>query len=524
MGSGRCRTIATHQSSSMLPAAAAALQTKPRIGPANDPLEREADRVADAVVSNQALSSGSVSRGSGIQRMCADCAEEEKDTVRLQRKDEEEEILTKPADAGTTPSSAGAAQSAADAVGDGGVPLSASARSYFEPRLNADFSGVRIHTHGRAQTASRNIGARAYTLGRDIAFADGQFDERSDRGRHLLSHELTHVMQQDAATDPIIRRARYGTGKPPDHWKKFGLIPVPDTERDRVDRAVAIVDRTVGNRDGFSACHDHYKEKCPNGKADTLTNMWNKAVIWKMTKPTGGERARGDTPGSHMAYTDAGLAGGVDDLAKTLMHETGHNCGIPGDATHWRADQIAIYCIGPNRNEVSLSIGGAFGGTLPMFLVSYRRFLGDWASGRLRLTLGADLDIMGPIFEGVSAATRTPADRREPGEFGSIMAGGQFNLGGFGGTRFGGFSLRLETGLGAGRFNVPRGAGTADDTTTLAPSWILQVGPRAEFLIPISNRSLALPISIGAAYRLVQPLNSEAQALHGILGTFEARF
>ncbi len=185
---------------------AADLQPKLQIGPANDPLERDADKAADAVVSNQVLAAGTISRATGIQRMCAECAAEEKDTVRLQREDEEEEILTKPADAGRPSPADGAARSAADAVGSGGVPLSPAARSYFEPRFNTDLSGVRIHTHGRAQTASRSIGARAYTLGRDIAFANGQFDEGSHQGRHLLAHELAHVVQQGHAPTPVIRR------------------------------------------------------------------------------------------------------------------------------------------------------------------------------------------------------------------------------------------------------------------------------------------------------------------------------
>ncbi len=499
------------------------LQPKLRIGPANDPLEREADRVADAVVSNQALMAGTVPQAAGIQRKCAGCEAEEHDTVRLQREDQEEEILTKPVDAGRPASPAGAAQSAAAAVGSGGVPLSPAARSYFEPRFNTDFSAVRIHTHGRAQAASRDIGARAYTLGRDIAFADGQFDESSDHGRRLLAHELTHVVQQRNAPENTVRRAVLGSGTPPKFSKRKTAV-VPEDEREHVRAAMGIVDRTVDDPEGFAACHDHYAKKCPGGSSDTLANVWAKAQIWRITDEGVSELAKGRVGGDHIAYTQRGFNESAEALASTLMHEAGHNCGIPGDATHWHADQISIYCLGPQRNELSLSAGGRFGSDLPIVMMSYRRFLGDWVSGRLRLTLGADLDLTGVASEAADTGTGISARIREPTEFGSAMVGAQMNLGGFGGPRFGGFSLRLETGLGAGRFRVPSEPRADNATTRLAPSWVLQIGPRAEFMIPISKRSLALPLSIGAAYRLAQPLNSDAEALHGLMGSIELRF
>ena len=57
-----------------------------------------------------------------------------------------------------------------------------------------DFSGVRIHTDATAREAARGIRAEAYTVGQDIFF-DENFDVRTSQGRHLLAHELTHVVQ-----------------------------------------------------------------------------------------------------------------------------------------------------------------------------------------------------------------------------------------------------------------------------------------------------------------------------------------
>jgi hypothetical protein len=91
-----------------------------------------------------------------------------------------------------------------------GRPLDHSALAYFEPRIGHDFSDVRIRTGPQADTAARSLGARAFTLGRDIVFADGEYATGSDRGRRLLAHELTHVVQQSrpgSGAQALVQRA-----------------------------------------------------------------------------------------------------------------------------------------------------------------------------------------------------------------------------------------------------------------------------------------------------------------------------
>jgi uncharacterized protein DUF4157 len=41
--------------------------------------------------------------------------------------------------------------------------------------------------------------ARAYTVGREVVFADGQFAPKNSDGQSLLAHELAHVVQQSSA-------------------------------------------------------------------------------------------------------------------------------------------------------------------------------------------------------------------------------------------------------------------------------------------------------------------------------------
>ncbi|MGO4836513.1 DUF4157 domain-containing protein, partial [Rhizobiaceae sp. 2RAB30] len=53
-----------------------------------------------------------------------------------------------------------------------------------------------------AATAARDIDARAYTLGTNIAFAPGEYAPATRQGGGLLAHELAHVAQQSG----VIRR------------------------------------------------------------------------------------------------------------------------------------------------------------------------------------------------------------------------------------------------------------------------------------------------------------------------------
>ncbi|MEP7309651.1 MAG: DUF4157 domain-containing protein [Acidobacteriota bacterium] len=77
-----------------------------------------------------------------------------------------------------------------------GVPLSAQLRSYFEPRFGHDFGRVRIHADGLAAEGARAVRARAYALGTDIVFGSAQYAPGTVHGKRLLAHELAHVVQQ----------------------------------------------------------------------------------------------------------------------------------------------------------------------------------------------------------------------------------------------------------------------------------------------------------------------------------------
>ncbi len=89
----------------------------------------------------------------------------------------------------------------------GGYPLPRHVRSFFEPRFGQDFSGIRFHTDKRADNLARRINSRAFTLGKDVMFGDGQYQPNSSEGKRLIAHELTHTVQQGRRLDsPIVQR------------------------------------------------------------------------------------------------------------------------------------------------------------------------------------------------------------------------------------------------------------------------------------------------------------------------------
>jgi hypothetical protein len=158
------------------------IQAKLKVGAVDDPLEREADRVADQVMRMPAPEVATTPAPLQISRKCADCEDEQK----LQKK---EAVPAAPALSEAPPSVHAALRSP-------GQPLDAATRGYFEPRFGRDFSSVRVHTDAAAAQSAREVNAHAYTVGNTIAFDSGRFAPGSHEGRRLLAHELTHALQQ----------------------------------------------------------------------------------------------------------------------------------------------------------------------------------------------------------------------------------------------------------------------------------------------------------------------------------------
>lgn len=166
------------------------LQAKLTVSNPNDVYEQEADRVADQVmrmadpqhrpVSNTALS---------LQRKCNSCEEE------LRRSPESPAVPT--VDAAT--------EQSIGSLSGRGSPLPQSVRAFMEPRFNADFSAVRVHTDSNAHSLARAVDAKAFTVGNNVVFGAGHFTPQTDDGKRLLAHELAHTIQQLGPAPRIAR-------------------------------------------------------------------------------------------------------------------------------------------------------------------------------------------------------------------------------------------------------------------------------------------------------------------------------
>jgi len=145
------------------------LQRKLTIGASNDPLELEADRVADQVLAAPTHSSVSgaplrIQRYSGQAKEGSDTSPASVDSV----------------------------------LASSGRPLEPALRQDMEQRFGHDFSGVRVHSGAAAEQSARDVNAHAYTVGHDIVFGAGRFAPGTHDGRRLLAHELAHVVQQES--------------------------------------------------------------------------------------------------------------------------------------------------------------------------------------------------------------------------------------------------------------------------------------------------------------------------------------
>ncbi|HLE57251.1 MAG TPA: DUF4157 domain-containing protein [Rhodothermia bacterium] len=181
------------------------IQPKLTVSAPGDIYEREADRVADAVIAGNSPAMGPISQN--VQPMLSRM---------FARPEDKYDSVTPPEGESATDSSEGSPaeeevqrcaigeagavtgrfEQSLQAVQGSGETLSAATDSFMGTRFDRDFSSVRVHSDARSDTLAKGVNARAFTLGNDIFFARSQYQPESRDGRRLLAHELTHVVQQ----------------------------------------------------------------------------------------------------------------------------------------------------------------------------------------------------------------------------------------------------------------------------------------------------------------------------------------
>ncbi|NVH74223.1 DUF4157 domain-containing protein [Paraburkholderia sp. JPY432] len=155
-----------------------------------------------------------------------------------------------------------------DVVASPGEPLDVGTRQFMEERFQQDFSHVRAHTDPRARQSADAVGAQAYTVGQHIVFGGGGPDVRSAGGRHLLAHELAHVVQQSRGGtppgidgDPLLERDA-------DHAADHAMRGQPGSVA--VSRAsgvgLARLDKSDATASGQPQTETRYKVMLPEGE------------------------------------------------------------------------------------------------------------------------------------------------------------------------------------------------------------------------------------------------------------------
>ncbi|MEO5564927.1 MAG: DUF4157 domain-containing protein [Chitinophagaceae bacterium] len=196
----KCET-ADECSAASTTANAVKVQTKLKVGAVDDPLEHEADVMANKVMSMQPVSAVESSGTQNIQRKCSHCEEEDK----AQRKPLSSFIQRKETGAGTV---AGDAITSQVSSSKGrGESMDDGTKSFMESRFGTDFNGVKIHNDTESIQMNRELSAKAFTVGSDIYFNEGQYQPHSSEGKNLLAHELTHTIQQGGGIERKIQKA-----------------------------------------------------------------------------------------------------------------------------------------------------------------------------------------------------------------------------------------------------------------------------------------------------------------------------
>jgi hypothetical protein len=150
------------------------------IGRADDPAERQADRMADAALKN--LGSYDDAGVSTINRRAVD-------DDPLGGTDVDPDV-----------------QRSIDAKRGGGRPLGDRENAAFSDSYGVDLSGVRVHTDSDADRLSRSLQADAFTTGNDVFFRRGKYEPGSAQGDQLIGHELAHVASESAGASRSIHR------------------------------------------------------------------------------------------------------------------------------------------------------------------------------------------------------------------------------------------------------------------------------------------------------------------------------
>jgi hypothetical protein len=86
-----------------------------------------------------------------------------------------------------------------------------SSMSFIDRLIGRPLSNIRVHKDQRAGDLAARLGARAFTVGRDIYIKPELADTTTAEGASLLAHELTHITEQSGGGSvamPLLNNGR----------------------------------------------------------------------------------------------------------------------------------------------------------------------------------------------------------------------------------------------------------------------------------------------------------------------------
>ena len=342
----------------------------PAVGAADDPVEHEADVLAQEMLKSERKPCGCEGAGGSCQ-----CGSGGGETVRRKATG---------APSGPTPPTLALT---------GGSPLAPDDRSFFEARSGLDLSGVRVHADALTGEAARGIGALAFTRGSAIGFAAGQYQPGTPSGRNLLAHELAHVVLGHSG----VRRRIDGESR--SDWERQERLAKEWAERERRHRA------------WLAAVEQHRLRELPAQSATIGAER---------------ERTALATLAQQSASIDA-VAGGQGWLSATLTSQGYAGPSLPEIKLAWGNALVAAEAVRPRRPGEAPNTDARLAAleAVPAFYDSLAAFAGA-AETAHRNFVTATNDRLGPTTTpDVSATTRSErwiakrtrccAASREPG-------------------------------------------------------------------------------------------------------------
>jgi len=204
-----------------------------------------------------------------------------------------------------------------------GNPLAAPLQADMGRRFGHDFSQVRVHTDSDAAKSARAMGAQAYTVGNDIAFAAGRFAPSSPAGRHLLAHELAHVVQQHGSAGKV--QAKLEASTPGDSSERMA-----DAAADAVLGGQAV---PVQPRTGMQLARQESGAAVPS----TSRRIEGSAATVSWIDPSSPAGARVPDPAPPAVVTEPFLTGSTGFRFTNYLHawcETADGVHLTGNGLH----------------------------------------------------------------------------------------------------------------------------------------------------------------------------------------------